>query len=1175
MSVRRVHARPWWSRAIAALTASVVVAAGTVAVGATGAAADTAPPPGQPATVTADSLPTVQHNGVVWQQALTGNTVYAGGEFTRARPAGAAAGTNEVVRNNLLRFDVRTGVLDSTWAPNPNAQVRAVVRSPDGSRVYIGGNFTTVAGQNRYRIAAFDTATGNLVTSFNAGTNGQVRAIAATDTTVYVGGIFTQAGSAPRTRLAAFNAANGALLPWNPTADDGSVSALTVSPDGATVIVGGNFLSFNGSTDAPDGLARVDAVTGAALPFPATSQIRNGGSAGSILNLSGDADNMYGVGYTFGRSGGTLEGVFAADWDTGALTWVADCHGDTYAVHPQGDVVYSASHSHYCGNIGGTPQFDEWQFYRANALTKAATQTAGREHLGYTNFEGTPAPTVLNWYPDLDTGLYTGQNQGPWAVTGDSRYIVMGGEFLNVNLRRQQGLARFAVADIAPRDVGPRFTAADFTPTARPVGAGAVRVSWTANADFDNQDLTYTVLRNGSPVWSGVKQSVVWKRPEQGHTDTGLTAGATYTYAVRVTDPDGNSVTSPSVQVTADGTGTLSPYALAVMADGASHYWRFGETSGDARDSAGTNDAAVGTAVTRGTAGAIAGDATGAYTLGGTNGRVVAPARQQGMNELSVEAWVRTTSTAGGWIAGFGNGASLTGTSSNRDRQLYVDSAGRVQFGASPGQNRTVRSPGRVNDGQWHHVVGTMSTAGMRLYVDGELVASRADNASGRNMSGFWRIGGDSLNGWPNQPASGNLNGAVDEVAVYPFALTAAKVASHHVLGTTGTLGAQEPVASFEAVATGLEVALDASASSDADGTVESYAWDLGDGRTATGRTLRHTYAAAGTYTVTLTVTDDDGGTDATSRQVTVTAPPPNQPPAAQVAATTAGLRVDVDGSGSSDPDGTVAAHAWTFGDGGTATGPTASHTYAAAGTYTVTLTVTDDDGATATAERQVTVTAPPAGEPFAADAFTRTVTGGWGAADVGGSWALAGGATGFSVGSGSGAMRVTGAGFRLTSSLPVQQTSADVRVDVAVDVMPSGAGTDLEVLGRSVTASDGYRARLKMLPTGVVRASVVSTSAGTSTTVAQTNVPGLTYTAGQALSVRFQVDGTAPTQLRLKVWPAGTAEPTAWTVQGTSSTAALQVAGGVGLSAYTSATTTTLPQTVRWSGVRATAVQP
>jgi PKD repeat protein len=74
-------------------------------------------------------------------------------------------------------------------------------------------------------------------------------------------------------------------------------------------------------------------------------------------------------------------------------------------------------------------------------------------------------------------------------------------------------------------------------------------------------------------------------------------------------------------------------------------------------------------------------------------------------------------------------------------------------------------------------------------------------------------------------------------------------------------------------------VSLDGSASSDSDGAIVSYAWDLGDGSTASGTVVSHTYADPGTYTATLTVIDDDGATDSAGVTITVTAPPPPPPP--------------------------------------------------------------------------------------------------------------------------------------------------------------------------------------------------------------------------------------------------------------------------------------------------------
>ncbi|MFC4406579.1 PKD domain-containing protein [Haloarchaeobius iranensis] len=135
-----------------------------------------------------------------------------------------------------------------------------------------------------------------------------------------------------------------------------------------------------------------------------------------------------------------------------------------------------------------------------------------------------------------------------------------------------------------------------------------------------------------------------------------------------------------------------------------------------------------------------------------------------------------------------------------------------------------------------------------------------------------------------------------------------------------------------------------------------SYEWDFGDGTTATGQSVTHSYGDNGTYTVTLTVTDTNGNSDTTTRSVQVDNVAPTAVPSSSPSDPTVADTVAFD-AGASDDDGSVASYEWAFGDGTpNATGGTPNHEYTEPGTYTVTVTVTDDDGATTTETTTVTV---------------------------------------------------------------------------------------------------------------------------------------------------------------------------------------------------------------------------
>jgi len=208
----------------------------------------------------------------------------------------------------------------------------------------------------------------------------------------------------------------------------------------------------------------------------------------------------------------------------------------------------------------------------------------------------------------------------------------------------------------------------------------------------------------------------------------------------------------------------------------------------------------------------------------------------------------------------------------------------------------------------------------------------------------------------------------------------------------------RSPVAAFTETAAFVEkeetLTFDASPSYDVDGTIISYVWDFGDGTSATGINVSHSYSTRELFQVKLTILDNDGATDTAIETKNVWNKSPvaiftetvdtgndrmiafdsaesydqdngasdsaystknfhfiNIPPVASFidSAETFNIREEIsfDASTSYDIDGTIVSYLWDFGDGNTATGVIANHTFAQDGTYVVTLTVTDNNDAT------------------------------------------------------------------------------------------------------------------------------------------------------------------------------------------------------------------------------------
>jgi len=144
-------------------------------------------------------------------------------------------------------------------------------------------------------------------------------------------------------------------------------------------------------------------------------------------------------------------------------------------------------------------------------------------------------------------------------------------------------------------------------------------------------------------------------------------------------------------------------------------------------------------------------------------------------------------------------------------------------------------------------------------------------------------------------------------------------------------------------------ITFDGSSSSDSDGSIAKYSWNFGDGTNGTGKTVTHSYNKIGNYTVTLTVTDNNGSTSSDKTYAVITEKP-NYPPNADFSYSPLNPTIDDTMQFtdlSTDSDGAIVSYFWNFSDGTNSTDKNPKHKYSKSGAYTITLKITDDDNAT------------------------------------------------------------------------------------------------------------------------------------------------------------------------------------------------------------------------------------
>jgi len=381
--------------------------------------------------------------GKVVALAEAGTKIFLGGYFAGVTPPGVGTKAAQqdptlvVHRPYLVALDVTSGAL-TEWDAHPDGPVLALALSADGTKLYVGGMFSSIGGRRTPRLAVLDVATGSADPNFTPPTpNAYVRALGLDGPTLFIGGAFTTLGTTGRPQLAALDAASGALLTnWNPPpntgghfggqtgtsdqgSDPGNISDLKVAAGGTVVVVGGNFLHFGGRS----GLIALDVRTGRPTAWqPALDQPRPvyGTDVWPV-----DDRTIY---VAAGGKGGAVEAFTIGG---GAKpVWVHKTDGDGT------DVVATPQRVYFIGH------FD---YVLGSNTTCGPTSCAGgnpgdnlNRHIAA--FDATNGAQDLNFNAQFNTA------QGPEVALIGAGHLYVGGDFTRVNFVAHPGFAQFSPA---------------------------------------------------------------------------------------------------------------------------------------------------------------------------------------------------------------------------------------------------------------------------------------------------------------------------------------------------------------------------------------------------------------------------------------------------------------------------------------------------------------------------------------------------------------------------------------------------------------------------------------------------------------------------------------------------------------------------------------------------------
>jgi hypothetical protein len=182
---------------------------------------------------------------------------------------------------------------------------------------------------------------------------------------------------------------------------------------------------------------------------------------------------------------------------------------------------------------------------------------------------------------------------------------------------------------------------------------------------------------------------------------------------------------------------------------------------------------------------------SGYFNFDGISSYITSTNLYSSPSEFTIGVWFRTSTTGrANKLIGFGNSQYHTGVAGSTqyetgyDRQLYIGTDNKIYVGIYPGFVVSVNTSGTYTDNIWHYAVATLSgsKSNLSLYVDGNFIGSNTQVSSGQALSGYWKVGGGNLSGWPGITGVVPFYfiGAIGPAQVYNRALTAEEIQQNY-----------------------------------------------------------------------------------------------------------------------------------------------------------------------------------------------------------------------------------------------------------------------------------------------------------------------------------------------------------------------------------------------------------